>query len=348
MSDLAQKIATASGYDEKQIETIAKTVAKGASTEELVMFLSLASKYQLDPFAREIWFIKQGDKPLIMTSRDGYLAVAQRDEKFKGLQSCVVHENDEFTYDPCSGTVTHKINVKDLGKVIGAWARCEYEGRSPYVSFVKYSEYKKSSPVWTTYASAMITKVAEVFALKRQVGINGMVTQEEIGEVEVKSTHTPMVRDYMQTSEVKRLSPVAVEVPATQEVSALVSGIVPEPTVETPTEELRASDTGLPVEEPKKRGRKPKMKEVSVEEVLGEVMIGEVEEDLSKPISKDTQSRIFKAWAVYSTSQTITPGTDINELRQQIMMETVGKSATADLNEEEGRYLAEKFESLTK
>ena len=34
--------------------------------------------------------------------------------------------------------------------------------------------------VWKTYPSAMICKVAEAFSLKRQFGISGLVTTEEM------------------------------------------------------------------------------------------------------------------------------------------------------------------------
>jgi len=47
---------------------------------------------------------------------------------------------------------------------------------------VDFEEYNQpSKDVWRKYPSAMIQKVAEAFVLKRQFGISGMVTQEEIG-----------------------------------------------------------------------------------------------------------------------------------------------------------------------
>ena len=44
----------------EQIELMKRTVAKGATDDELRMFLHLAHKYDLDPFAKEIWlWLKQ-------------------------------------------------------------------------------------------------------------------------------------------------------------------------------------------------------------------------------------------------------------------------------------------------
>ena len=66
----------------EQIEIIRRTVAVDASPAELNMFLHLAAKYDLDPLAREIWFIKTGRRNVIMTSRDGYLKIAHTSPQF--------------------------------------------------------------------------------------------------------------------------------------------------------------------------------------------------------------------------------------------------------------------------
>jgi phage recombination protein Bet len=179
------------GYDEAKIELIKKTVAKGASNDELELFLHLASTYHLDPFLKEIWFIKRYKKEggqyvldpnspaLIMTSRDGYLKISQMNPAFDGLNSFEVREGDEFEYDSVNDTVKHKFGTK-RGKIIGAWAKCLHKTRKPAVVFVPFDEYNQESNVWKTYPSAMIRKVAEVIVLKRQFSISGLVTQEEL------------------------------------------------------------------------------------------------------------------------------------------------------------------------
>ena len=71
-------------YDRNMVETIKSTVAKNATDEELIMFLTLANEYNLDVFKRECWFIKYGNKdPQIFTSRDGFVKIAKQDENFK-------------------------------------------------------------------------------------------------------------------------------------------------------------------------------------------------------------------------------------------------------------------------
>ena len=43
-------------WTREEINTIKRTVARGATDDELVMFLHLAKTYGLDPFAKDIWW----------------------------------------------------------------------------------------------------------------------------------------------------------------------------------------------------------------------------------------------------------------------------------------------------
>lgn len=193
---------------QEKIQTIKNTVAKGATDDELEMFLHLANRYQLDPFAKEIWFVKRPKKtkdskgnwdykrlpngeidytgvdPIVMTSRDGYVKVAQNDEEFEGLNSFEVRANDQFKFNPMTNDIVHEIGSK-RGPVTAAWAICKRKGREPAIALVDFAEYKGAAgknPVWDNYPSAMIRKVAEVIVLKRQFNISGLVTQEEMPE----------------------------------------------------------------------------------------------------------------------------------------------------------------------
>src|SRR3954463_5251890 len=69
------------------IDTIKQTVARGATDAQLQMFLVLASRYNLDPFLCEIWCAQIGGQMTVLTSRDGYLKIAQRDPNFDGIVS---------------------------------------------------------------------------------------------------------------------------------------------------------------------------------------------------------------------------------------------------------------------
>lgn len=175
-----------------QVAVIKQTVAQGATDAELAMFLELANRYQLDPFAREIWCIcemKNGQRvpdkaAQIMASRDGYLAIANRHPMFDGMESDVVCEGD--TFQRKGGQVEHSYGAK-RGAIIGAYALVYRKDRSrPAYFFAPWNDYgpRNASSAWSPWAkypSAMNIKVAEAMALKRAFSISGLVTEEEIG-----------------------------------------------------------------------------------------------------------------------------------------------------------------------
>jgi phage recombination protein Bet len=179
--------ASVAQYNREAIETIKATVAKGATDAELEMFLHLAARYGLDPFAKEIWctkYVKQGQDPkhvpaTIIVSRDGYLKAAQQDPDFDGIASGTVREGDLFAFNPVAGSVSHEFGTK-RGQILGAWAVVHHKRRRPVACFADFTEYRGNSPIWSNYPSAMIQKVAEVHALKRQFGLSGIVSKEEM------------------------------------------------------------------------------------------------------------------------------------------------------------------------
>lgn len=185
MSTEVSVLSTPSGIMQRDytqrdvIDTIRRTVAKDANDAELTMFLELAKVYQLDPFLKEIWCVKMGGGMTVMTSRDGYMKAAMRDPNYDGIASAAVAEGDRFVMDPMNSKVEHEFGAK-RGPIIGAYAVVFHKKRRPVISYAPMAEYKGNSPVWQKYPSAMIIKVAEVFALKRQFGINGLVTREEM------------------------------------------------------------------------------------------------------------------------------------------------------------------------
>lgn len=148
--------------DSSKIDLIRRTIAKDSTDDEFALFMTLAKKYNLDPFAKEIWFIKYGNKaPSIFTSRDGYLKIAHSNSSFDGIESYTIDDNNG---NPIKAVC--KVYRKDMGH--------------PFCAEIKVSEYRQDSPTWKKYPSAMAIKVAEAFALKRAFSISGLVTIEEM------------------------------------------------------------------------------------------------------------------------------------------------------------------------
>jgi len=160
-------IPTSDRYDQPaMIETIRQTVCKGATDAQFRMFIEVCRGSGLNPFLREIWFVPSVG---IMAGRDGYLAVANKHPQFDGMETRV--ERDEKNV-PIKATCT-------------VWRKDRVH---PIICEAYYNEYKKGGGVWAQYPSAMISKVAEVLALKRSFAINGVVTEEEIGNPEPRGS----------------------------------------------------------------------------------------------------------------------------------------------------------------
>ena len=162
MSDLpaATHAAPPATYDREKLQLIRDMFAKGASDNEFGVMIELARKYQLDPFARQIWLVKYGDNPAqIFCGRDGYLAIAHRSGQFDGIQS---------------GS-----RVED-GELIG-WCRVYRKDMShPFEVEVYASEYSTGKNLWRDKPRTMIQKVAEAHALRRAFSISGLYSPEEI------------------------------------------------------------------------------------------------------------------------------------------------------------------------
>jgi len=166
-------------FTDEEKEILRKTAAKKANDDEFKVFLHVAETYGLDPFNKELFFWKdKKDRTTIMTSRDGYLSIANRYEAFDGLVSDVVRTNDEFKRTTTG--IEHKYG-SDRGGIVGAYALVYRKDRKyPVYVFAPYEEYNGYNSVWNRYPSAMILKVAESMSLKRAFSVSGLVSQEEM------------------------------------------------------------------------------------------------------------------------------------------------------------------------
>lgn len=169
-------------FTEGQIQAIKGTVAQNCTDDELYMFLSIASKYGLDPFLKEVWLTKVKGTTNIMVGRDGYVKIARHTPGFQKLVSDAVYENDEFNiqWEGMKQTISHKHAAKDRGKILGAWAGLKMQGRDDFFIYVPYNEYAKNNNIWTKSKSAMIRKVAEKEACRICCGITGINIEEEM------------------------------------------------------------------------------------------------------------------------------------------------------------------------
>lgn len=145
------------------IATLRQTVAQGATDAEFAMFTQFCRSTGLNPFKKEIWFIKTGGRVQMMTGINGFLAIANSHPQFDGMEVDV-----EVTQQGQPLKATCKVYRKDR--------------RFPSVGVALMSEFRKETPIWKQMPSVMLTKVAKSIAIREAFPqeLNGLYTEEEM------------------------------------------------------------------------------------------------------------------------------------------------------------------------
>ncbi len=188
------------------LQTIMNTVAKGAPIEVFMMLMRIAKNTGLDPLQKEVWCYSMGGNWLTVTSRDGFLSIANRNPRYKGMNSGAVYEKDEFSVEYGENAIIkHKITTLDKkarGQILGAWAQVWKEGNTqPTTVVVEWSQYNKGRNTWNSNPDAMIIKCAESIGLKKTFGVSGLVSGEEVGYEEKASVEDTLFNTIVKTIE---------------------------------------------------------------------------------------------------------------------------------------------------
>lgn len=196
-------------FAQGQIDLILASKARGADMPTLHAFLELAARYDLDPFANEIWCAPMGGrdgaggKLAILVGRDGYLKVAKRDSAFVKCSGAAVYANDEFhawlDEDESVGWhVTHQITAPaDRGEALGAWATLVRVGKPTEFFFARLDQFKKASSSAWKYEDTMSIKCAVSYLLRTTYGISGAAPADELA-VGLEADGSPAVGDTPQ------------------------------------------------------------------------------------------------------------------------------------------------------
>lgn len=98
--------------DKTQLATIKKTlVPPNVNDQEFQLFMSIGVAMNANPFLREIYITKYGDKASIILARDLYRKNAQKSKDYDWHLSDDIYSKDTFSVK--NGEVSHEYNLSD-------------------------------------------------------------------------------------------------------------------------------------------------------------------------------------------------------------------------------------------
>ncbi|MBK8455623.1 MAG: phage recombination protein Bet [Thiofilum sp.] len=176
-------------WNEDQIDLIKQQVCKGATDDELKLFLYTAKRTGLDPLARQIYAMRRYDNNLkrevmsIGTSIDGFRLIAERSGDYAGQVGPFWCGDDGVWVDvwlKSTPPVAAKLGVMRTKFKEPLYAVAMY---SEYVQKYKDKETKqwKVTPMWSKMPTLMLAKVAESLALRKAFPqeLSSIYTKEE-------------------------------------------------------------------------------------------------------------------------------------------------------------------------
>ena len=202
MTDLAVINQTAvAPLDENKIDLIKRTICKGASNDELELFMHQTRRTGLDPLARQIYAVFRWDgkaKREVMTiqvSIDGFRLVAERTDKYAGQMGPFWCGEDGVWKDvwvSSAPPAASKVGVMRHGFTEPCWGVARFDA---------YAQRKKDGALtmmWKKMPDVMIAKCAESLALRKAfpLELSGLYTVDEMAQASPN-------QDPMPTKEIK-------------------------------------------------------------------------------------------------------------------------------------------------
>ena len=198
-------LAQASFITPENVELIKQAYFRGASDEELKLFIQVCNRMQLDPIAKQIYAIKRYDSTLkkevftFQVGIDGYRTVAERSHRYEGQtppQWCGKDGQWREVWLEDEPPIAARVGVYKSGF------------REPLYAVAKYSAYvqltreKVPNSMWQKMPDNQLAKCAEALALRKAFpqDLGGTYIPEELPNQEKVVAGTVLDRQPLQAT----------------------------------------------------------------------------------------------------------------------------------------------------
>lgn len=187
-------------YDNKTIDLIKRTIAFGATDDELSLFIGQCKRTGLDPFSRQIYMIerrfkdKSGNwqrKMETQTSIDGFRVISDKTGKYAGQVGPFWCGDDGQWAD---------VWLKDVPPAAAKVGILRTDFKEPLWGIAIYREYVQTNQdgrpnhMWAKMPANQLAKCAESLAHRKAFpyDLSGLYTAEEMGQADNAIDVTPV------------------------------------------------------------------------------------------------------------------------------------------------------------